>query len=59
MQNTLKQVDKTTLKLNDTLYKGYAISELPPSFAFIYNDDKENFGIQSWFNYKGLTYVAK
>jgi hypothetical protein len=59
MQNTLKQVDKTTLKLNDTLYKGYTISELPPSFAFIYNDDKENFGIQSWFNYKGLTYVAK
>ena len=59
MQNTLKQVEKTTLKLNGVIYKGYTLSELPPSFAFIYNEDAENFGIQSWFNYKGLTYVSK
>ena len=38
MQNTLKQVDKTTLKLNGITYKGYTLSELPPSFAFIYNE---------------------
>tara|TARA_R110000751_G_scaffold25507_1_gene69118 strand:- start:557 stop:736 length:180 start_codon:yes stop_codon:yes gene_type:complete len=59
MQNTLKQVDKTTLKLNNVTYKGYTLGELPPSFAFIFNEDKENYGIQEWFNYKGLTYVAK
>ena len=63
MQNTLKQVDKTTLRLktNDTIvtYTGYNIGELPPSFAFIYNEDKDNYGINSWFNYKGLTYVSK
>lgn len=63
MQNTLKQVDKTTIRTNINgeykTYKGYTLSELPPSFAFIYNEDTENFGIQSWFNYKGLTYVSK
>ncbi len=59
MQNTLKQVDKTTLKLNGVIYKGYTLSELPNSFGFIYNEDKESYGIQSWFNYKGLTYVSK
>jgi len=59
MQNTLKQVDKTTLKLNNVTYKGYTLGELPPSFAFIFNENKENHGIQEWFNYKGLTYVAK
>jgi hypothetical protein len=59
MQNTLKQVDKTTLKLNGIAYKGYSLGELPPSFGFIYNENKESHGIQNWFNYKGLTYVAK
>jgi len=59
MQKIFKKVDKTTIKLNNIIYKGYTLSELPPSFAFIYNEDNENFGIQSWFNYKGLTYVAK
>ena len=63
MQKTFKQVDKNTIRTSTngqyTTYKGYTLSELPPSFAFIYNEDAENFGIQSWFNYKGLTYVSK
>ena len=57
MQNTFKQVDKTTIKLNNTTYKGYNVGDLPPSFGFKYKDDKE--GKHEWFNYKGLTYIEK
>lgn len=57
MQNTIKQVDKTTIKLNNVTYKGYNVGELPTRFAFIYNEDKDQEGISSWFNYQGLTYV--
>ncbi len=61
--NTLKQVNKNTirLKINDSYitFTGYNVGSLPPSFAFLYNEDKDNFGINSWFNYKGLTYVSK
>ncbi len=56
---TFKQVDKTTIKLGDVAYKGYTIGELPATFGFTYNEEKEQDGITSWFNYKGLTYVAK
>ncbi len=63
MQKTFKQVDKNTIRTSTsgqyTTYKGYTVSELPNSFGFIYNEDKESYGIQSWFNYKGLTYVSK
>jgi hypothetical protein len=57
MQNIIKQVDKTTIKLNNVTYKGYNVGELPTRFAFIYNEDKDQEGISSWFNYQGLTYV--
>ncbi len=61
--NILKQVDKTTIRLTKDgvtkTYTGYNVGELPPSFAFFYNEDKDNFGINTWFNYKGLTYVSK
>jgi|TARA_R110002073_G_scaffold273482_1_gene436912 hypothetical protein len=57
MQNIIKQVDKTTIKLNNITYKGYPVGELPNRFAFIYNSDKDQEGINSWFNYKGLTYI--
>tara|TARA_R110002020_G_scaffold159840_2_gene344006 strand:+ start:64 stop:252 length:189 start_codon:yes stop_codon:yes gene_type:complete len=61
--NILKQVDKTTIRLTQNgvnkTYTGYNVGDLPPSFAFMYNEDKDNFGINSWFNYKGLTYVSK
>ena len=55
----LKFTSKTTVKTSEGLkYKGYAVGELPPTFAFIYNEDKETSGITEWFNYKGLTWIA-
>jgi|TARA_R100001015_G_C4544763_1_gene107968 hypothetical protein len=63
---TFKQVNKTTIRLtnleNDTVetWNGYEIGSLPPSFAFkfeITNEEDIRFGVDKWFNYKGLTYV--
>ena len=45
--------------LNGTEYKPYTIGNLPPSFGFKYDEDKDKDGIYQWFNYKGLTYVPK
>jgi|TARA_R110000744_G_scaffold6892_1_gene23793 hypothetical protein len=58
----LKQLNKTTIRLTKPghkplVYKGYPIGELPPTFAFLYNQEKETTGVESWFNYKGLTYI--
>jgi len=55
---SIKFVNSTTIRLNNTTYKGYSVSNLPKKFAFIYDEDKEQDGITSWFNYKGLTYVS-
>jgi len=56
----IKFTTKTTAKTSEGLkYKGYAVGELPPSFAFIYDEDKETSGITEWFNYKGLTCIAE
>jgi hypothetical protein len=63
--NRIKFTSKTTLKLNKKLYKGYLIGDLPPSFGFDQkydgiNDkgqDKFKYGINKWFNYKGLTWI--
>ena len=61
--NRIKFTSKTTLiikdEFSDTKYKGYEVGSLLPSFAYLYNskDDKE--GVSSWFNYKGLTYIAQ
>lgn len=43
--------------LNGAQYRPYLIGNLPNTFAFIYNEDKDQDGISNWFNYKGLTYV--
>jgi hypothetical protein len=37
--------DKTILRLDGKMYKGYTIDSIPD-------------GINSWFNYKGLTFVT-
>jgi hypothetical protein len=50
-------LSKTSLLLDGKLYKGYTLSNLPKSFAFIFNEDEEKDGITEWFNYKGLTYI--
>ena len=55
---SIKFVNSTTIRLNNITYKGYSVSNLPKKFAFIYDEDKEQDGITSWFNYKGLTYVS-
>ena len=55
----IKFLSTNQILLNNKLYKGCKISELPTKFAFIYNEDKEQDGITEWFNYKGLTYVSE
>jgi len=62
MTNTIKfRKDSNTgaihIHLNGTQYKPYTIGNLPNTFAFIYNEDKDQDGITNWFNYKGFTYV--
>ena len=56
---SIKFINSSTIKLNNTTYKGYSVSSLHKKFAFIYNEDKDQDGITEWFNYKGLTYVQK
>ena len=51
----IKFINSTTIKLNNTIYKGY----LPNTFGFIYNEDKDKDGISEWFKYKSLTYIKK
>ena len=55
----IKFLSNNQILLNIQLYQGYNIGELPSTFGFIYNEDKDQDGISEWFNYKGLTYVAK
>ena len=45
------------ISLDGVVYKPYLLSELPNSFGVIWDEDREDFGISEWFNYKGLTYV--
>ena len=55
----IKFLSNNQILLNNQLYQGYTIGELPNTFGFIYNQDQEQDGISEWFNYKGLTYVRK
>ena len=55
----IKFLSNNQILLNNKIYQGYNVGELPDSFGFIYNEDKEQYGISEWFNFKGLTYVAK
>ena len=48
-----------TIWLNKVEYTGFLIGNLPNRFAFIYNEDKEQDGLSSWFNHKGLTFIRK
>ena len=40
-------------------YKPYAIGELPGSFGFKYDEEKDTYGISKWIKYKGLIYIAE
>ena len=63
--NRIKFTSKTTMKLNKKPYKGYNLGEISPSFGFDAKldgidengQDKFKYGINKWFNYKGLTWV--
>ena len=57
MTNTIKFTSNKKIKLNGVKYKPYTVGNLPPSFGFKYNEEKDKDGIYQWFNYKGLTYV--
>ena len=60
----LKQINKNTIKINNSYYKGYLLGDLPLIFGFKsklhYNEEgevEEAKGLNKWFNYKGLTYL--
>mgnify|MGYP005827723517 FL=1 len=65
--NRIKFTSKTTMKLNKRPYKGYNLGEIPPSFGFDAKldgidengQDKFKYGINKWFNYKGLTWIKE
>ncbi len=55
------------MKLNKRPYKGYNLGEIPPSFGFDAKldginengQDQFKYGINKWFNYKGLTWIRE
>jgi hypothetical protein len=55
--NKIKFLKNNIVRVNNMLYKGYLIGDLPPSFGYIYDQEKETEGITSFFNLKGLTYI--
>ena len=55
----IKFLKDNHIRLGDTIYKGYTVGNLPKSFGFIYDEDKDKEGKSEWFKYKGLTYVPK
>ena len=65
--NRIRFTSKTTMKLNRKPYKGYNLGEIPPSFGFDAKldginengQDKFKYGINKWFNYKGLTWIKE
>lgn len=61
MQATIKTFKRrgSTVFLNGIEYTGFLIGNLPNRFAFIYNEEKEQDGLSSWFNHKGWTFIRK
>ena len=54
---TIKFLKSKEIKLDKVKYRRYLIGSLPQRFAFIYDDNEDQDGITTWFNYKGFTYV--
>lgn len=50
---------ESTVFLNKVEYTGFKISNLPARFAFIYDEEKDQEGLYSWFNHKGWTFIRK
>jgi len=55
------KLQRTTnrLNINGRWFKPYLIGSLPPSFAFKYDANEDQYGITGWFNHKGLTYIQE
>ena len=53
----IKFLKTKKIKLAGVQYKPYLIGELPSTFGFIYDEEKDQDGTSEWFNYKGLTYI--
>jgi hypothetical protein len=49
----------STIWLNKVEYIGFLVGNLPKRFAFIYDAEEEKDGIDSWFNFKGYTFIRK
>lgn len=59
MTNSIKFLKYNQILLNGLLYTPYTVGELPQSFGFIYDANKETDGTNEFFNFKGLTYIIK
>jgi hypothetical protein len=59
MTNSIKFLKNNLIRLNGVLYTPYTVGELPATFGFIFNADKETEGYSEFFNFKGLTYIIK
>jgi hypothetical protein len=55
----IKFLKNNFIKVDGVLYTPYLVSDLPQSFGFIQDAEKEKDGVSRWFNYKGLTYIIK
>ena len=55
----IKFLKNNLIRLDGLLYTPYLIGDLPPRLGFIADEDKEQYGITSWFNFRGFTYIAK
>ena len=47
------------LNINGRWFRPYLLGGLPPTFAFKYNANEDQYGITRWFNHKGLTYIQE
>ena len=55
----IKFLKNQLIRIDGILYTPYFVGELPPTFGFINNADKDQQGITEFFNFKGLTYIKK
>ena len=54
---TIKYLKDNKIELDEVVYKGYTICDLPARFGCI--DFNSSEGINEWFKYKGLTYIIE
>ena len=56
---TIKFLKEDKISLNGVIYKPYTICNIPDSFGFGYSEQRDAFGIDEWFNFRGFTYVKE